>query len=125
MGEAPIGLTLERKNNDLGYTPDNCTWTTVRDQLNNQRRNVVIEYEGRSLTLGQWATELGIHYDTLWRRHTRSLSIPQVLSVKTLKEGKRAHGTRSGYDGGCRCTECKAFNATRARAREQRSRGDA
>lgn len=39
MGEKPTGLTLERKNNDLGYFPENCMWATRKEQSQN-RRNV-------------------------------------------------------------------------------------
>ena len=38
MGERPKGLTLERKNNDGNYEPDNCKWATMKEQLNNTRR---------------------------------------------------------------------------------------
>lgn len=31
------GLWLERINNDLGYSPENCTWATPKDQSNNKR----------------------------------------------------------------------------------------
>ena len=37
MGERPDGLTLERKHNDLGYEPGNCTWATAKEQANNRR----------------------------------------------------------------------------------------
>ena len=37
MGERPIGLTLERINNDLGYSPSNCKWSTYAEQNHNQR----------------------------------------------------------------------------------------
>ena len=37
MGERPKGLTLERKDNDKGYSPDNCIWTSPREQRMNQR----------------------------------------------------------------------------------------
>lgn len=33
------------------------------------------------------------------------------------------HGTRAGYIGGCRCAECKGWNAAKARRRRQRLRG--
>lgn len=38
MGPRPEGLTLERKNNDLGYTPENCIWATSHEQNQNTSR---------------------------------------------------------------------------------------
>ena len=39
MGENPEGLTIERKNNELGYFKDNCCWDTYTAQRRNQRIN--------------------------------------------------------------------------------------
>lgn len=32
-------LTLERKNNDLGYSKENCKWATYKEQANNRRKS--------------------------------------------------------------------------------------
>lgn len=38
MGERPLGKTLDRLDNDLGYYPDNCKWSTKSEQELNKRR---------------------------------------------------------------------------------------
>ncbi len=68
MGERPKGLTLERINNGKGYSKENCKWATYEDQNNNRRDNILIDYNGISLTLPQWSKKLGINKSTLYNR---------------------------------------------------------
>jgi len=37
MGDPPPGKWLDRRNNDRGYGPDNCHWTTPTEQARNRR----------------------------------------------------------------------------------------
>lgn len=64
MGRKPDGMTIERKDNNGNYEPENCVWADKQTQANNSRRSV--KYNGKSLK--QWAQETGIPYQTLISR---------------------------------------------------------
>ncbi len=38
MGERSAGLTLDRIDNTRGYSPDNCKWSTWKEQAANRRK---------------------------------------------------------------------------------------
>ena len=44
MGKRPLGLTLERKDNFLGYCLSNCVWASWKDQANNRRKRKPTSY---------------------------------------------------------------------------------
>lgn len=118
MGECAAGYSLDRIDNTLGYAAHNCRWATNREQLNNQRRNRVISFNGKSQTLSYWAEDLGVSLDTLHHR-LRRLPIERAMVAGSLRP-VWVHGSRQGYTKGCRCTECK--NAHNSRMRELRSK---
>jgi hypothetical protein len=63
--------TIDRIDNSLGYSKENCRWATVKVQANTRKSNILIEREGKTQTLKQWAEALGVDYKKAWERINR------------------------------------------------------
>jgi len=74
------GLTIDRINNNDGYSPDNCRWTTSKEQNNNRRDNKYLKYDNKTMTVAEWAGALGINNGILRNRLHRGWTIKDVLT---------------------------------------------
>jgi hypothetical protein len=84
MGEAPEGTTLDRINNNDGYSKENCRWATSKVQHRNKRTNQYISFQGETMTISDWAEKLNLQYSTLWRRLKRNLPLEKALVPRLL-----------------------------------------
>lgn len=82
------GYTLERIDNNGNYCKENCRWATRKDQCNNTRKNITIEYQGITLTSSQWAEKLGIREATFKSRRLRGWTLERMMNPKLERPAK-------------------------------------
>lgn len=76
--------TLERKEGHLGYEPSNCCWATRTEQANNRRTNVRLTFQDRTMTIAEWARELGIGDSTIRFRLKNGWSVERALTTPAV-----------------------------------------
>ena len=85
-------LTIDRIENNKGYSPDNCRWVTMKTQSNNKSNNKFVTYEQRfdeigkppiryTFTIAIWAEIIGIHKHVLRDRLIRwNMTVEDALT---------------------------------------------
>lgn len=74
MGKSPFkNYTLDRINVNGNYCVDNCRWASMKEQANNTRKNINIEYNFETLSAKGWSEKTGIPASTIIGRYHRGL----------------------------------------------------
>ena len=83
MGPRPTpGHSVERKDNNGPYSPDNCTWATHIDQCQNTRATIRVVIEGREMSLAAAIRMVGkASYSTVYGRIARGQSPEDALGL--------------------------------------------
>jgi hypothetical protein len=72
MGPRPSpSHTVERLNNDKGYSPSNCTWATMDEQAKNKRNNVLLTIGSETHCVAEWSRISGTPKTTIFARINR------------------------------------------------------
>jgi hypothetical protein len=96
MGARPgPGYSIERRDVNANYAPENCYWATLTDQARNKRNTVWIEANGKRQSLSAWAEETGIRLITLYKRHVAGWSDHDVVNTPIQPPTARRRPRRS------------------------------
>lgn len=75
-------LTIDRIDNNGNYCPENCKWSTYKENCRNKGNNRLLTYNGQSLPLSQWAEITGLKRETLRDRLDDSgWSVEDALTI--------------------------------------------
>lgn len=82
MGRRPFnGATLERINNDLGYSADNCRWDTRRAQALNKASSRLLTFNGETMSMSEWSERMHVPYFRLRSRLRIGWTVERALTT--------------------------------------------
>lgn len=74
------GLQIDRIDVNGNYTAENCRFVDAVVQANNTRRNRLISWQSKSMTVADWARELGLTYALMQHRLDRGWPMERIAS---------------------------------------------
>lgn len=90
MGRRPSAdHSIDRINNELGYSPSNCRWATREIQSNNKSTSKLVTVEGVTLTVSQWAKRTGKPASAMYLRLRRGWSGQEVVFGRRKPRARR------------------------------------
>lgn len=82
MGKRPSkNHTIERVNNSLGYSKQNCKWATMKEQMNNTRLTTFITWNGKTKSLSEWCEIRGVKKFLIRNRLASGWSIEKAFTA--------------------------------------------
>ena len=83
MGARPTpNHSIERKDNNSDYCPENCSWETIHTQSRNKRNTVTITRNGKTMCAKDWDAELGFRPGTIAARRYLGWTNERALTQK-------------------------------------------
>ena len=87
-------LTIDRIDNNKGYSPNNCRWTTNIKQNNNRSNTIKLSHNGKTQTISEWAKDISISSVVIKSRLARNNDIEKILSPYVRPKLEKQSGVK-------------------------------
>jgi len=91
MGEQPAGISIDRIDNNKGYSKENCRWATPAMQAGNQRRCIIVNIDGQEMCFSHACKRLGV---TRGKARSLAKKIGYQEAIDELKNNVAVRGSR-------------------------------
>ena len=90
------GLSIDRIDNNKGYTKDNCKWSTSKEQSNNRRSNRKLIIDNNEYTMSELADKYKITRHLLYDRLKSGWNLKEALTTPVKVNKKYTYKGRTG-----------------------------
>lgn len=72
-------LTIDRLDNTKDYSPENCKWSTIKEQNRNRTPNIWIEYDGKRMIMSEWAALYNVDPQIISRKIKKGMEMKEIV----------------------------------------------
>jgi hypothetical protein len=85
MGTRPQGTTIERVDNNSGYSPENCRWASRKVQNRNKRDTLRVLYNGELICARDLEEKLGLPPRRIDDRLRKGWTLERAIETKSTR----------------------------------------